>query len=131
MKPVLPLLLALMLAAGCGPAPNSGTLRDAFFTQLAALHGINDLQISKNTTAFSFLGDNYTCIVTGTDIAETDDPRYTHIGSVDVEFSFEGEPVPTFDHLRSGNIDPDAIVATWDAEKKRWRFDVIFEPDTD
>jgi hypothetical protein len=121
------LALVVLAAGGCGPTPNSGTLRDAFFSQIAALHGINEFEIKKNTISFKFLGDDYTATVTATEVEGTDDQRYTHLGSVDAEFTVNGDQLDSFEHLRSVGVDPQAIVAAWDAEKKRWRFDLSFE----
>ena len=126
-SPVLALALLLLAAVGCGPAPNSGTLRDNFFSQVAALHGVQKFEVKKNVVTFNFIGADYTCTVTGMDIAPYDDPRYTHIGSVDCEFTENGEPIESFEHLRSVDIDPQAIVGAWDSQKKRWRFDLSFE----
>ncbi|MFO7639519.1 MAG: hypothetical protein R6X14_09570 [bacterium] len=123
----LTLLAVLLVTAGCGPAPNTGTLRDAYFSQIAALHGITKFEVKKSTISFVYLGDSYTCTVNATEIEPMEDTRYTHIGSIDCSFTVNGEHLEYFDHLRSGGVEQDAIVAAWDSQGKRWRFDVVFD----
>ena len=128
MKPNALALAFLMLAAvGCEPSPNASTLREAFFSQIIGLHGVTQFEIQKETIIFEMVGDKYTCVVTGTTITPTEDGRYTHIGSLECEFSANGERVMYFEQLRRAGIEPDAIVAAWESDSKRWQFDVEFE----
>ncbi|HDR00228.1 MAG TPA: hypothetical protein ENN51_08110 [candidate division WOR-3 bacterium] len=128
MKAAIPALAGLMLmTTACEPSPNPATLREAFFSQVIRLHGITSFEIQKETITFEMGEDKYTCVVTETSIVPIEDPRYTHMGSLECEFRLDGQRIPYFDDLVRVGIAPDAIVAAWDSESKRWRFDVEFE----
>lgn len=133
MRPIvlMPVLLALVLLAstGCEPSPSASTLRDAFFGQITSLHGVTSFKIDRETMRFEMVGDEYVCVVTETSISPIEDDRYTHIGSLDCSFTVNGQPLHYFDQLRRAGIEPDAIVAAWDSQSKRWRFDVDFQSD--
>ena len=116
----------LLLTVSCGAVANPGTLRDAFFSKVAALPGVTDFQVKKDDLTFVFMGEDYVCTVTAVEVQPFDDERYTHLGTIDCQFTENGVVMETFEHLRKADIDPNNIVGAWDSKQKRWRFDIEF-----
>lgn len=127
MRTVVTLSLFLLLAVSCGTVANSGTLRDAFFTEVAALPGITEFQVKKNDLIFVFMDEDYVCTVTAVQVEPFDDERYTHLGTIDCQFTENGVVMGSFDHLRKARMDPNNIVGAWDSKQEKWRFDIEFD----
>ncbi len=127
MRIVVSLSLLLLLAISCGAVANSGTLRDAFFTEVSALPGITEFQVKKNDLIFVFMDEDYVCTVTAAEVEPFADERYTYLGTIDCQFTENGVVMETFEHLHKARMDPNNIVGAWDSERDKWRFDIEFE----
>ncbi len=127
MRIVVSLSLLLLLAISCGAVANSGTLRDAFFSEVSALPGITEFQVKKNDLIFVFMDEDYVCTVLAAQVEPFDDERYTHLGTIDCQFTENGVVMESFDHLRKARMDPENIVGAWDSKREKWRFDIEFD----
>ena len=119
--------LVLLVIAGCGSGPSSSSLQEAFFSQLVAMPGVENFEVNRNVISFEYRDGDYTCTVVAIDVEPLDDEHYTHIGSIECTFTLNGEPLEHFEYLRGARLEQDALVAGWDNQHKRWRFDIEFD----